>query len=333
MVTSLLTPLPVLSSRCLSGTLKGYNSHHALREIYFSSDVSLAGTLTLPEGGGTHPAIVVMHSASGGTRSYPFYRHLANNLPEHGIAVFLFDRRGSGESGGNFETADFEMLAADGIAAASKLAGRDDIDAERIGVYGISQGAWLAPIVAARRPSTACAIIVSGSGISPARQMDYTALRALRENGFDESVVRRMLYLRHRIDDYYRGRLSRNEVQGELDAARSARWYSLAYLDDESGLPEDVTQDKWYFEMDYDPLPIWPMVRQPTLFLFGDDDRWVPVDESIATYKTATTDLVEVTFAKIQGADHLMGLESEKDPHISPLYYDLLLDWLRAHLL
>lgn len=302
-------------------------------KISISSDVSLAGTLTLPKGEGPHPAIVVMHSASGGIRSYPFYRHLEENLPENGIAVFLFDRRGFGESGGNFETADFEMLAADGVSAASKLADRDDIEAERIGVYGISQGAWLAPIVAARRPSTACVIIVSGSGISPARQMDYTALRALRENDFDESDVRRMLYLRHRIDDYYRGRLSRYEVQAELDAARSARWYSLAYLDGESGLPEDVTQDKWYFEMDYDPLPIWEKVRQPTLFLFGDDDRWVPVDESIAAYKTATSDLAEVTFARIKGADHLMGLESEKDPHISAHYYNLLLAWLSTYLL
>ena len=163
--------------------------------------------------------------------------------------------------------------------------------------------------------------------------MDYTALRALRENDFDESDVRRMLYLRHRINDYYRGRLSGYEVQAELDAARSARWYSLAYLDGESGLPEDVTQDKWYFEMDYDPLPNWEKVRQPTLFLFGDDDRWVPVDESIAAYKTATSDLAEVTFARIKGADHLMGLESEKDPHISAHYYNLLLAWLSTHLL
>lgn len=297
--------------------------------LSFFRNERLTGTLTLPDSPGPHPALIVMHSASGGRRDYPFYDHLVTELPPAGFAVFVFDRRGSGESGGDFETADFEALAADGVAAAEMLAGRPDIDPYRIGVYGVSQGAWLAPIVAARRPATACIVVVSGSGISPAQQMDYTAERALRDAGFGDAAVSRALALRGRVNDYYRSRLPRTTVQDELKAARREPWYSRAYLGDDD-LVEDVTQDKWYYEMDYDPLDIWKEVTQPTLFIFPDDDRWVPVATSMAAYRSATATLSNVTFTLIPESDHLMGLENESDPRISPAYLATLRDWLKA---
>lgn len=297
--------------------------------ITFQRDVPFVGTLYKPAEPGPHPALVVLHGSSGGTRQSEFYQHLTEYLPPAGIAVFLYDRRGSGESGGRFDTADFEMLAADGAAAVEALAARPDIDPARIGVYGISQGGWIAPIVAARRPATACVVVVSGSGISPADQMDYATARVGREMGFDEAVVSQVLHLRGRVNDYYRGTASRADVQAELDAARGEPWYDRAGF---GQLPTDVRSSKWFYEMDYDPLPIWRAVRQPTLFLFAGDDRWVPVDRSRAAFEAVTAHLDDVTFAEIPDGDHLMGLEDEADPRISESYVSVLLTWLRNRL-
>ena len=69
-------------------------------------------------------------------------------MPEHGIAVLIFDRRGSGASQGDFQTADFEDLAGDVIAAVDYLQSRPDIDKSKIGLHGTSQDAWIAPIAA-----------------------------------------------------------------------------------------------------------------------------------------------------------------------------------------
>src|SRR5512145_3351031 len=114
------------------------------QEIVFSNQaVQLAGTLYKPEAGSTSPAMVVLHAANGGTRQFAFYQHLTRQLPEHGIAVLLFDRRGSGQSAGNFETASFDTLAGDGRAAVEYLQSREDIDKKRIGLFGISQGGWI----------------------------------------------------------------------------------------------------------------------------------------------------------------------------------------------
>ncbi len=300
--------------------------------IVFERDVRLVGTLHRPAGPGPHPALVVLHGASGGARDYPYYRHLAERLPPAGFAVLLFDRRGAGESGGIFETADFATLAADGAAAAGALAARPDIDPARIGVYGVSQGGWLAPIVAALRPETACVVVVSGSGVSPAEQMAYATAQQAREAGFDKAAVERMLALRRRVNDYFRGAASRDETQAELDAARHEPWFGRGYVIGEAGLPADVTASKWFYEMDYDPLPIWREVSQPTLFLFAEYDRWVPVAESRAAYETATTHLDDITFAEIPDGDHLMGLEDPDDPRISDSYLSVLLTWLRHRL-
>ena len=78
---------------------------------FLNQTIKIAGTLYFPEGKAPYPAVVVVHPASGGERTDPFYDHLRSALPAHGIAVLIFDRRGSGASEGDFATADFEDLA------------------------------------------------------------------------------------------------------------------------------------------------------------------------------------------------------------------------------
>src|SRR5688500_3346261 len=116
-------------------------------KITFSNQtIRLGGTLYKPDINPPFPAIVVVHPASGGERTDPFYDHLRSELPEEGIAVLIFDRRGSGNSEGSFESADFDDLAGDVIAGAEYLQSRLDIDNSKIGLHGTSQGAWIAPI-------------------------------------------------------------------------------------------------------------------------------------------------------------------------------------------
>ena len=76
----------------------------------------LSGTLYYPRGAHKVPAVVALHGASSPTRDLPLYRHLRELLPPLGIAVFVFDRRGSGKSDSSSDSDDFDLLAADGIA-------------------------------------------------------------------------------------------------------------------------------------------------------------------------------------------------------------------------
>lgn len=271
-----------------------------------NGEVSLAGTLYLPSGPGPFPAVVAFHAANGGTRDYHAYRHLATALPNAGFAVLLFDRRGSGESGGDFETATFKDLAADGIAGVSYLKSRHEIDPARIGVWGISQGGWLAPLAATMSRDIAFVVAVSGPGVSPAQQMDYGATYALRAAGEPASVIKQALSVRAAVNDYYRGRATRTDAQRAVEAIRHERWFDHVYLPGSGNLPADPRHTKWFVEMDYDPLDSLARVRVPIAFFFAQTDRWVPVEQSIAAIRQATKSNSRVTIDRIAGTGHLM---------------------------
>ena len=300
-------------------------------EVAFANEtVQLAGTLYKPDTRTKYPSLVVLHSANGGTRQFPFYQHLVTHLPASGMAVLLFDRRGSGRSSGDFETASFETLAKDGSAAIAYLRSRDDIAEQQIGLYGISQGGWIAPLVVGMRSDIAFLVIVSGCGVSPARQMDYGATYNLRQQGFTEHTIAQAIALRNRVNEYYRGHISREVLSTELDRAQSEPWFQAAYLNPSQGLPEDVTKKKWWYELDYEPLAIWQQIQQPTLFLFAEADQWVPVAESMAKFRRATAHLKDVKMIQIQDTDHLMyRTRGQKAESISEEYLDTMITWIK----
>jgi dienelactone hydrolase len=295
-----------------------------------NGDVSLAGTLYLPPGPGPFPAIVAFHAANGGNRDYHAYRHLATALPKAGFAVLLFDRRGSGGSGGDFNTATFDDLAADGIAGVSYLKSRPEIDTARIGVWGISQGGWLAPLAATMSRDIAFVVAVSVPGVSPARQMDYAATHALRATGQPAKVIDQALSVRATVNDYYRGRATRPDTERAVEAIRDERWFDEVYLPGSGNLPADPRHTKWFVEMDYNPLDGLARVRVPMAIFFAQTDRWVPVEESIAAIRQATRSNPTVMIERITGTDHLMetGKPDSGQP-TSELYVKRLLAWLK----
>ena len=295
--------------------------------VFFNQGLKFSGTIYLPGGSQPSPAVVVIHPASAGERIDPFYDHLKSELPKHGLAVLVFDRRGSGASEGDFETADFEDLAGDAIAAVEYLQSRPEIDRAKIGLHGTSQGGWIAPIVAARKMDVAFLIAVSACGVTPADQMDYGVAFHMEQDGFDPAIIDKAVELRKLVNEYFRGRIERERVATRLTQVESEPWFEKAYLYPSNELPADITQSKWYYEMDYEPLSVWKQVHQPTLFLFAEIDEWVPVEPSMVNYKMATAHLQDVTLKQIPRTDHLMRNEAGET---SREYCDVFLGWLRS---
>jgi len=272
-------------------------------EITFrNGDVLFKGILTKPDIDSPYPVVIVIHTSNHGIRDFGVYQHLTKLLPPRGIAVFLYDRRGSGDSTGDFETASFFDLAADAQAAIDHLKMRSDIDAKHIGVWGMSQGGWIAPLAASKSADVSFVIAVSAVGVTPAEQMNYSAEFELRERGFSDEALKRMLELRSLVDEYYRGKADRSEVQGKLDMFQKEAWFPFAYLDED--LPEDPTLEKWYQVMDFDPIPIIRQVNVPVLLLFAENDPWVPIAESIARWEETGPD--DLSIHQIQDANHFM---------------------------
>ena len=290
--------------------------------------IRLAVTLDLPDGPGPHPVLLLLHASGGGERDFPVYRHLARVLPPAGIGVARFDRRGSGKSSGDFETASFPDLASDARAVVRWLR-RAGVDPRRVAVWGMSQGGWIAPLVAAEDPTIAAVVVVSGAGGTPGAQMTFSAQTALREAGYSEDVVAEVTRLRQEVDAYYAGRASREAVAARLAAASVEPWFPLAFVPSQP--PRDARKTKWYFQFSYDPASSIAKIRAPVLLLYAERDPWIPIDDSIAAWKARSA--AELTVRRIPGTNHFMASTTDRahdldtDPP-SEEYTRVLTEWL-----
>src|SRR3954453_15356730 len=151
-----------------------------------SNGALLAGSYTAA--GST--AIVALHGASEGERGWYLYRHLHDVLPPAGIGVLTFDRRGEGASTGDPSRGAFAVQADDAISFANA------IDAERVGLWGISQGSWVAPLAATRSKRIAFLVLLAATGVTPAAQMRYAVAEQIQRGGFGAEAAARAVGLR-----------------------------------------------------------------------------------------------------------------------------------------
>ena len=139
-------------------------------EVRFpSGGITLSGTLTIPAGAGPHAAVAWVHGSGRTTRAY--LPDLQALLLRNGVAVLAYDKRGIGQSGGDYPgesptSAAIDVLARDAAAAARFLASRPEIGRARVGLAGHSQAGWIVPLAASRDAAVRFAVIFSGPAVT-----------------------------------------------------------------------------------------------------------------------------------------------------------------------
>lgn len=147
---------------------------YKVEEITFANTaekIDLAGTLTLPERKEKVPAVILISGSGPNDRDETIFNHkpfwiLADYLTRQGIAVLRYDKRGIGQSGGEYFTATTEDFTEDAHAAFNYLTTRPEIDASNIGLIGHSEGGVIAPIVAFENKKVKFAVLMAGLGVS-----------------------------------------------------------------------------------------------------------------------------------------------------------------------
>lgn len=216
-------------------------------EIAFQNEtqeLALGGLLFVPEGDGPFPAAVVIHGSGTSRRDNGWYLTLAKHLQDSGIVVLLPDKRGSEKSEGNWRTSSFEDLATDTRAAIKYLRTQNSVPISGIGLIGMSQGGWIAPLVASQEDDLGFLVSMVGSVVTPREQLLYEENHNIRQLGFLPGISNVLAYV----------------------GSANVRY---------------LAQPKLYkLIVDYDPLPYWGDVSIDSLALFGADDTNVPSAES-----------------------------------------------------
>ena len=206
--------------------------------------LDLGGMLFVPTGHGPFPAAVIIHGSGTSRRDSGWYLTLTQHLQQNGVVVLLPDKRGSEKSEGNWRTSSFEDLSTDTLAAIEFLKTQQDVPLTNVGIVGMSQGGWIAPIVASESSDVGFVVSMVGSAVTPAEQLVYEENHNLRQMGF---------------------------LPGVSNVIALA---STAYI-------RNVAQAEfWDRVANYDPVPYWQEVNVPALALYGADDTNVPSEES-----------------------------------------------------
>jgi len=315
---------------------------YAIEEVAFpgkSAGVTMGGTLTIPAGAGSHPAVILISGSGAQDRDETIFNHrpfhvLADHLSRKGIAVLRYDDRGVGKSTGDRLQATSVDFSDDAEGGLDFLAKRKDIDPKRIGFAGHSEGGLIAPMIAVRRPETAFIVLMAGSGVD-GEQILYEQGQAVLKA---QSATEQRLAAQRQIQEKMFG-----IVKAERDPEAAA-----AKLKEVLGSSPAVEQSirnvnsMWFrYFLTYNPQPVLEKVKCPVLALNGSLDTQVVASQNLPAIEAALKKGGNADFeiALMPGLNHLMqtaktggvGEYGQIEETVAPAALDRIAGWLRRH--
>ena len=258
-------------------------------------NVKLAGTLTLPRGGGSHPAVILITGSGAQDRNETIAGHrpflvLADHLTRNGIAVLRVDDRGVGGSDPGSPTATSESYAGDVLAGVQFLKTRKDINPRKIGLIGHSEGGMIAPIAAARSTDVAFIVLLAGAG-QRGEDLIYSQTELIQKvMGTDPEVITQANVLQKRINAIVKtqedgtriGELVNEDITRFVAGLNESQRRAFVPIESTMKALMPMYQTAWfrYFIM-FDPTPVLKKVTVPVLALNGENDLQVPWKENL----------------------------------------------------
>jgi dipeptidyl aminopeptidase/acylaminoacyl peptidase len=213
-------------------------------EIFFKNryeDLRLSGMLFLPKNAKPFFAVIIIHGSGTSRRNSVWYLSVANHLQQNGIAVLLPDKRGSEKSEGEWVGASFEQLATDTLSAVEYVKNPQTFKYSSIGVIGMSQGGWIAPIVATKSDDVSFVVSMTDAAVTTDEQLLHEEINNIAKYTY--------AWIAKLIAPITTNKLKQN------DHIRA--------------------------HVGFDPIPYWKRIHVPVIFAFGENDENVPVDAAI----------------------------------------------------
>ncbi|MDQ3412888.1 MAG: alpha/beta hydrolase [Chloroflexota bacterium] len=266
---------------------------YTMDEVGFpSGDLTLHGTVLVPDGAGPWPAIALVHGAGRGLREENL--DIAVAFARSGVLTLAYDKRTAGYAANGVGGRDYDLLAGDALAAIDLLQRRPDVQTGMVGLWGLSEGGWVAPLAAARSAEVAFLVLVGASALPPAQQEGWRHEHLLRHAGVTgsllETIPRDLMHL-----------LATTELLAEAT---------------------------------YDPVLTLERVHQPVLAVWGEQERTGPPAESAQLMAAALAGAgnPSVTLEIIPGANHDLKLATDDgfggQPEYAPAYLELVTAWV-----
>lgn len=285
------------------------------------ANISLAGTLTLPEKEGEFPAVILISGSGPQNRDEELLGHkpflvIADYLTKNGIAVLRYDDRGVGQSKGDFKNATSADFATDVESAMAYLKTRKEINKKKIGLIGHSEGGLIAPLVASRSKDVSFIVLLAGTGIRGDKLLLLQQALIAKANGAFEPDIKKSTETNAKLFEIVVKSTDNQKLKTDLAGFIS----ETLRKDTTVQIPDGMTKDQFvsmqvdqisspwmqYF-IKYDPVTTLQKVNCPVLAVNGEKDLQVPPKENLTAIKNALTrgGNKKVTTKEFPGLNHL----------------------------
>ncbi len=313
-----------------------------ITDVTFEHDgLQFSGRLIWPAGLAQAPLAVHVHGSerwsSVRSNAVPYL------LAAQGVASFVYDKRGAGQSGGEY-TQDFHVLAGDARAALEQARAIAGPRISSIGFVGASQGGWVAPL-AAREADVDFVVALYGLAVNALQEDRYEIMQSLERAGWGEAEQAKGSQLSEaagqimlsdfrdgyaefdRLRSLYRDEPWFEDLEGEF-TSEMLPYPSFALR--LAGPMRDLGTS-W----EYEPLPVLRALQVPQFWMIAADDTEAPAAETIARIRSLQAEGRPIDLAIYPGADHGMIL-TERDEegerrtgHVRD-YFRTLADWIKS---
>jgi uncharacterized protein len=320
----------------------------ALREwpvTFKSGGAELFGKLTLPASGkGKAPYKTVIFVHGSDQTASVDREWLTHLLAANSIATFVFDKRGSGCSGGQY-VQHFDVLSNDVTAAAEWLRTRPEIDQGAIGLAGFSQGGWIAPLAALKDPTIKFVAVGYGLTVSMAEEDRLETPLKLKAAGLDDQSIAEFEELngllhrvaREKFKDWqpFDEGLEKFKDRAWLNSVkRTGGWLAVTLQMGVAQAKQVAPQMFEHFMQPfYEPVPTLEKLALPMLWLIAAQDMEAPPEETITTLARLQRQGKPVSMVVFPKADHGLKEFAVKDGRrqttkYAENYFSTLLQWI-----
>jgi pimeloyl-ACP methyl ester carboxylesterase len=271
-----------------------------------AAGVTLAGTLTWPEGDGPFKTVVLISGSGPNDRNEEVLNHrpflvLSDALTRAGIATLRYDKRGVADSTGDYDAATSLDFAADARAAVTYLRAQDHFTASSVGLVGHSEGGMLAPLAAAENPDVSYVVLLAGPGV-PGGEIIISQDRAIAEaNGAPKSALDANEALERQVFACFKNTSDPVELEKQIRAVLTAAGVPSA---DQNDVLAQFNTPWMRFFATYDPAPVLTRTAIPVLALNGSLDLQVLAKLNLPPIQTALAGNSQATVDELDGLNH-----------------------------
>lgn len=311
-------------------------------------NVTLAGTLTYPNGSGPFPALILISGSGAQDRDETIADHkpflvIADYLTRRGFAVLRYDDRGVGGSGGSLEGATTRDLSNDAQSAVRYLSGDQKIDKNRIGLIGHSEGGIQAILLAARDKQIKAVVLLA----SPAQPGSAISLEQIQEisraKGVPQDAINKNLKLQKKVLSLSNRKIDSAQMNKEVKEIIKEEFPDMSDSRSESMAQNISSQllNPWSrYYMTFDPKQTLSKLKIPVLALYGSKDLQVLAKNNAPVARKALAEDKAASVEILNGLNHLFqkansGLPEEYgqiQQTFSPEALEIIGKWLNVHL-